>query len=222
MPLKGMARARHIPVKVVMVAGALLVALPVAAAGEIIDRVLAVVGGRIVTLSDARAAVRLQLVPLEGSNAAMAEALQRLIDRRLVLAEIERYAPPEPTAEAIDEAVGRLRQRFEDDVAFDDALGQTGMSPEALRRFVRDTLRIESYEQQRFGSMVQPADEELLRHYREHPDAFTVGGVRQPFEAVRDEVRARVIESRRVALVREWLDGLRRRGDVVVLYLPVA
>jgi hypothetical protein len=202
-----------------VVAGTVLLALAATvSAGEIIDRVLAVVSGRIITLSDARAAVRLGLVPVEGTAEPVAEALQRLIDRRLMLAEIERYAQPEPPADALEQAVARIRNRFADDQAFERALTETGASMEELRRFVRDTLRIESYQQQRFGSMVQPTDEEVARFYRDHQDAFTVAGVRQPLEAVRDEVRERVIETRRDALVGEWLEGLRRRGDVVVLH----
>jgi hypothetical protein len=190
------------------------------AALQIIDRVLAVVGGRIITLSDARAAVELDLVPIGGSSAPLADALDRLVDRRLMLAEIERYAPPEPTAAAIDEAFATVRRRFDSEQAFDEALTRAGVSREELRRALRDTLRIDSYQRQRFGAMLQPAEEDLVRYYREHPDAFTVDGTRRPFEAVRDEVQARVVEARRAALVEEWLDGLRRRGDVVVLYRP--
>jgi hypothetical protein len=203
------------------VTGALLVALSgTIAAGEIIDRVLAVVGGQIITLSDARAAARLALVPLEANGDPVASALQRLIDRQLMLAEIERYAPPEPSAAALDAAVAAMPQRFDDALAFEAALARTSMSHEQLRRFARDTLRIESYQQQRFGSMVQPIDEELVRYYGNHPEAFTVDGVLLPFAAVREEVRTRVIQERRAILIDQWLEGLRRRGNVVVLYLP--
>lgn len=208
-------------VKSLVMAGALLVALSgTIAAGEIIDRVLAVAGGQIITLSDARAAARLALVPLEADGDPIASALQRLIDRQLMLAEIERYAPPEPSASALDAAVAAMRQRFDDALAFEVALARTSMSPERLRRFVRDTLRIESYQQQRFGSMVQPTDQELVRYYGNHPEAFTVDGVLLPFGAVREGVRARVIQERRAVLVDQWLEGLRRRSNVVVLYLP--
>lgn len=208
-------------VKSLVMAGALLVALSgTIAAGEIIDRVLAVAGGQIITLSDARAAARLALVPLEADGDPIASALQRLIDRQLMLAEIERYAPPEPSASALDAAVAAMRQRFDDALAFEVALARTSMSPERLRRFVRDTLRIESYQQQRFGSMVQPTDQELVRHYGNHSEAFTVDGVLLPFGAVREGVRARVIQERRAVLVDQWLEGLRRRSNVVVLYLP--
>ena len=63
---------------------------------EIIDRMLAVVDGQIVTLSDVRAALRFGLVPADVTTDPIAAALQRLIDRRLMLHEVERYAPPEP------------------------------------------------------------------------------------------------------------------------------
>src|SRR5687768_17366957 len=83
---------------------ALFVPAPPARA-EIIDRVLAVVDGQIVTLSDARAALRFGLVPADVSADPIGAAMQRLIDRRLTLAEVERYAPPEPPQAAVDAGV---------------------------------------------------------------------------------------------------------------------
>ena len=58
---------------------------------ELIDRVLATVGARVITLSDARAVSRLGLIDAAGSADATAEIVQRLIDRTLVLEEVERY-----------------------------------------------------------------------------------------------------------------------------------
>jgi hypothetical protein len=63
---------------------------------EVIDRVLAVVDTQIITLSDVRAAVRFALVPQDVAVDPIAAVMQRLIDRRLMLAEVDRYAPPEP------------------------------------------------------------------------------------------------------------------------------
>jgi len=192
-----------------------------AAAREIIDRVLAVVGGQIITLSDARAIQVLGLLrPESGRDDTLAAVLERLIDRRLMLAEIDRYAPPEPAAAAIDAGVAEVRARFGDSLGFEIALNRTAMSHEELRRHVADTLRIDRYLQQRFGSIIEPDADGLMRYYEAHLEAFRTGGAVLPFEAVREEVRARVVEERRAALAEEWLDGLRRRGSIVVMYLP--
>ena len=186
---------------------------------EVIDRILAVVDAQIVTLSDARAALKFALVPDDVSADPIAAVLQRLIDRRLMLAEVDRYAPPEPAPVAVDAAMAVVERRFKDTLEMEIALNQSAMSREELRRYVRDTLRLETYFQQRFSNVVQPSEDEILLYYREHAAEFTVAGKVQSLEAAREAVRTAVIREQRDVLVRQWVEGLRRRGAVQVLYL---
>lgn len=123
--------------------------LGVPAHAELIDRILAVVNGSVITLSDADAARRFGLI--QAAPGDLRAAVERLIDRRLTLVEVERYAPPEPPEARIDEAIAAVRARFVSDAAFTAALAETGMTIESLRRHVRDDLRLRTYEQQRFG-----------------------------------------------------------------------
>ena len=133
------------------------------ARAEIIDRVLAVVAGQIITLSDVNSALRLGLVPSEVSTDPVDAALQRLIDRRLMLGEVERYAPPDPEPAAVEAAVAGLRGKFKDALAFESILNQTAMSNDELRRFVRDSLRIEAYLAERFAAIAQISEDDLIR-----------------------------------------------------------
>ena len=155
----------------------LLTAAP--ARAEVIDRVLAVVGGQLITLSDVTAARDLRLVPPEQTADPIRTILSKLIDRELVLAEVERYAPPEPTAEAVDVEVRRVRARFDSDEALNAALTRSGMDEKHLRETLRQDLRIRAYLDQRFSAASDRRDEALA----------------------------------------EWITGLRRRGDVIDLYL---
>jgi hypothetical protein len=195
-------------------------ALGIAGTGraEVIDRVLAVVDTQIITLSDARAALRFALVPPDVAVDPIAAVMERLIDRRLMLAEVDRYAPPEPTPAAVDAAMAAIERRYKDALEMEIALNQSAMSREDLRRYVRDTLRLEAYFQQRFSTVVQPSEDDIPRYYREHAAEFTVDGTLQPLDAVRDAVRTAVIREHREVFVRQWVQGLRRRGSVQVLY----
>jgi hypothetical protein len=198
----------------------LALALPISArAGEVIDRILAVVGGELILLSDAAAALRFGLVepPPEGADPIRA-ALNALIDRQVQLFEVERYVPPEPAPAAVDEQVAAVRARFPTAEAFQAALDETGMTEVALRSRLRDTLRIASYRSQRFAAALEPTDEDLLRYYRLREAEFSRDGVLQPFAEVRDQLRKRVADERSAALINEWLSTLRRRADVQVLY----
>jgi hypothetical protein len=203
---------------------ALVITLFTPAAGrtEVIDRIMAVVDTQIITLSDTRAALRFALVPADVSIDPLAAALQRLIDRRLTIAEVDRYAPPEPLPAQVDAALSVIERRFQDALAMEIALNQTAMSREELRRFVRDTLRIDAYLQQRFASVVQASDDDVVRYYREHSAEFTVDGRLRPLDDVREAARAGAVREQRAAMAQQWLEGLRRRGSVQVLYLPQA
>ena len=144
--------------------------------------------------------------------------MQRLIDRRLMLAEVDRYAPPEPTSAAVDAAMTAIERRYKDALEMEIALNQSAMSREELRRYVRDTLRLETYFQQRFSTVVQPSEDEIRLYYREHAAEFTVAGKLQPLDAAREAARAAVIREQREVLraaVGGWLAPARRGAGAV-------
>lgn len=183
------------------------------ARAEVIDRILAVVDGALITQSDVTAAMRLGLARVPGAADPVADVLERLIERRLMLKEVDRYAPPDPAEAEVDRVVADLRTRVGSPAQFDAILLQTGTGLDELRRHVRDDLRIESYLQQRFGA-VQPSEEEILQYYREHVAEFSRGGVVRTFDEVHDIVRAALVAERRAATIRDWLADLRRRASV--------
>jgi hypothetical protein len=119
---------------------------------EIVDRVLAVAAGELITLSDVRGAIELGLVEVGGAPDPVRAALSRLIERALILDEVNRYAPPEPTAAAVDARVAALRSRFADAAAFEAALRRSGFDAPRLREVVRENLRIQAYLAQRFAA----------------------------------------------------------------------
>ena len=126
--------------------GAALVATvarrPASSRAETIDRVLAVVAGQLITLSDVTAARDLGLEAADGAADPIRAVLSQLIDRELMLAEVDRYAPPEPTAEAVDREVERVRARFPSPDAFDAALARSGIDEQHLRETLRQNLRM--------------------------------------------------------------------------------
>ena len=120
------------------------------ARAETIDRVLAVVAGQLITLTDVTAAIDLGLQAPGGAADPVRAVLSQLIDRELVLAEVDRYAPPEPSAEAVDREVARVRERFASAAAFDAVLARSGIDEKHLRETLRQDLRMRAYLDQRF------------------------------------------------------------------------
>ncbi len=187
-----------------------------ASAGPIIDRILASVSGSIITLSDVNAAINLGLVNTSGANDPIGAALEQLIERQLMLAEVDRYAPPEPAPAEIDARLAALRARAGSEERLRLALAAGGLTAEHLRAVARDDLRLDAYLNQRFASTTAVSDEEVLRYYREHQNVFVRDGVQQPLAEVEAEVRRRLDASRRSALIDEWSRQLRQRADVLI------
>jgi hypothetical protein len=123
------------------------------ARAEIIERIMAIVGGQPVLLSDVNAALQFrQVEPPAGTADPLAYALDRLIERALILTEVDRFQPPEPAPIEISLRVEELEQRAGSAAVFTKALAVTGMTRDRLRRHIRDDLRIETYLNQRFGT----------------------------------------------------------------------
>ena len=120
------------------------------AQSEIIDRILAVAGGEVITQSDVDGTIALGL--MQGGQAQRDAVLERLIERALMLTEVRRYMPPEPAAAAVEQRLQAIRQRFSSTAAFSQALAMFGMDETRLREFIRDEFRLEAYLNERFAS----------------------------------------------------------------------
>jgi hypothetical protein len=126
---------------------------------DVIDRLLAVVDGQTITLSDVNAAIQFQLVDVPaGTPDPVAYTLERLIDRTLILAEVDRFQPPEPDPVEMTIRIDDMQRRAGSAAAFDHALAVTGRTREELRRYIRDDLRIATYINQRFGATTAVAE----------------------------------------------------------------
>jgi hypothetical protein len=170
--------------------GAIIVALLLLAApasAEIIDRILAVVGGQIITKSDLDVASAFGLAP----------DLQGLIDRVLMLNEVRRVAPPDPPAAAVDARVAVMRAKFPTPESFARALEVGGLDEAAVRTYAADDLRLAAYLDERFSSVSTPTEEE----------------VRQAGESA----RARLAAEHRQAYIGAWVAEVRRRTEITVL-----
>jgi hypothetical protein len=183
------------------------------AADEVIDRVIAVVAGDLIMQSDVNAVRVLGLPPLP-QDASDEAIVNQLIDRILVLSEIERYSPPEPSASTISDGVTAIRNRFASRVAFDEALARVGFTERRLQQTVRQDLRIDAYVQQRFTAPA-PTDAEVAAYFQAHQNEFSAGGRGVTMDDAREQVARAVTQHRREALVADWIAGLRRRASIM-------
>lgn len=124
-----------------------------------IDRILAVVNGDPITLSDVRAARILKLVPADATDVVVVETL---VERRLVLTEMRRFQAPEPAPEVLAARRAEWTQRVAGTEA--EALAAAaGVSAGFVDRWLTDDLRREAYLQQRFAALDAGRRAEAIR-----------------------------------------------------------
>lgn len=136
---------------------------PPSQAPQVIDRIMAVVGAQPITLSDVLAALQFRLVePPAGTADRRAYAVERLIERTLMLAEVERFQPPEPDPIEMTLRIDALERGVGSPAAFDKELGVFGLTRDQLRRHIRDDLRITTYLNQRFGATAAQPERQAI------------------------------------------------------------
>jgi hypothetical protein len=113
-----------------------------------LDRVVARVATVAITQTDVDAAVVFGIV--EPKVADGREPVKQMIDRRLILDEVNRFPPPEPTEDAINGQLAKMKVAAGDQAAA--VMKRTGVDEKRLSEFARETLRIQAYLSQRFGS----------------------------------------------------------------------
>ena len=120
-----------------------------------------------------------------------------LIDRVLMLSEVRRVVPREPTEADITARVEAIRQRFPSPAALQQALAAGGISEPVIRIYAEDDLSLAAYLDERFSAAAQPTDQEVL----------------QAGEAN----RRKLADERRRTLISAWVAELRRRADISLL-----
>jgi hypothetical protein len=174
-------------------------------AQQLLDRIVARVNGTAITLTDVNAAVALGLVDPTSS-------VDQLIDRQLVLGEVARFLPPEPTAAAVAVEAGALTTSAGSRLP--EVMASTGIDEARIREIARENLRIQAYLNQRFGVTPQLTEEEVAQYYRIHPEEFTRSGTLMPFTEAEPLARERAAAERRAFTVSNWMRDLRGRAEI--------
>jgi len=137
-----------------------------------------------------------------------------MIDRQLLLIEVGRFPPPDPSEAAIASEVARERAAAGPRLA--ELMAMTGTDEGRLRDLARDTLRIEGYVDQRFGTLEQVTEAEAADYYNAHPDEFRRNGAPIPFDEALPVARERAAAERRRSQLARWLQDLRNRADITI------
>jgi hypothetical protein len=161
-----------------------------------VERVLAVVDGRPLLLSDTRALARARGVSEDA-------ALELLVDESLMYDQASRTPQATVTPEEEKAAGAELLEKSPGLAA--------QVSEAALARLLRRQLAILKYVDFRFRPQVRPSDEDLQRAYAE---AYPAREDAPAFEVVSEALRERLTREKLGERVEAWVGELRAAAEV--------
>jgi len=193
-------------------------------AGEVIDGVIASVNRRPILRSDWDEAVRfeafMQQKPVtQLSQTDRIRALQRLIDRRLLSAQMGDANYMRPSNEKLQEDVARLRAQLphgEDDAAWRQLLAAYELDEQTLKQHLGDEVQVMNFIEVRLRPNVHINQDEIESYYKNQllPDLQHNGGKVLALDDVKGRIQELLTQQRIDELLDAWLHNLRQQAEI--------
>jgi peptidyl-prolyl cis-trans isomerase SurA len=214
-----------------MILGALLSLVPageIAMRAEIIDRLVAVVNGQIITLGDVEQEQRLQELDsltgdLSGASPAQQQkvgqdaVVQRLIEQTLIREQIQQF----PGLEIDDEQVESQLASIQKKLGGAEKLTDLKIDVNALRDRLRWQLQVMKFIDYRFRQFVVVDTKEIEAYYQNQflPELQKRSGLpAPPLAEVEEKIRKILTEEKLNTQVEEWLASLRKDASIEIFH----
>jgi parvulin-like peptidyl-prolyl isomerase len=173
---------------------------------EVLDKIVAVVDGRIITLSDVQQESVVRSL-LGETTIKDDDLLQQIIEGYLIESQLAGFPGIEVTDEEIADSISKLPKK-------------DGITANALHKAILRRMRTSRYFDLRFRQFLRASDEDLRKYYNEVfvPEASTRGVNPIPaLEQVTDAIRKNVLDEQLDHEVTIWLEAVRRRSNIEIL-----
>ena len=202
-----------------------------ASAGErvTLDRVVAVVNGDLILESDLDEEARMAAFqPIRVQEAATREELiDRLIDRDLILQQMQLQPQPPITDAQVDAELGVLRKNIpgcaaygcETDAGWEKFVAAQGFTVEELRERWRQRMEVLRFVEARFRMGIRISQAEMDAYYKGTlVPAYEKEKVAPPVEAaIADRIQEILLQRQVDKLLDDWLTSLRAEGSVKIV-----
>lgn len=185
--------------------------------GRVIDRVVAIIEGQVLTLSELRFEARVALVQRGGVQAlespldedTLRGALEFIINQRVQVLNADRLQafPAEPSE--VQARLAAFQARVGGEAALRRFLAQSDMGQDALERVLARGLRAERILDSRIRLRAQVGETEVRRYFEQHASDFPAD-----YEAVRAAIREKLVRERYAVLAAEELALIRASAQV--------
>ncbi|MDR3791875.1 MAG: SurA N-terminal domain-containing protein [Terracidiphilus sp.] len=197
----------------------------------VLDSVVAVVNRHAILASDIDEEIRLSVLdPAQNGQNGLTrqKALEQLISRTLIEQQIRREdeRSAEPTRAEVDARLAEIRRELPfclrrncaSDEGWKQVLAIQGLTPERVVTYLRYRLQILAFIELRFRQGIRITPEEVKEYYTKTlAPQYAPGEPVPPLEAVSSRLEEILLEQRVNVLFGDWLENLRKQGDVEVL-----
>jgi hypothetical protein len=198
--------------------------------GQVLDRVVAVANGDVILESDVDEEQRFQqVVPYRENRSAFSrgKAVQRLIDRTLILQQAE-MEPQNAIQDAdLDEQIARVRKDIPEciqyhcdtDAGWTTFLAAHGFTAAEFRALWLKRMELLQFIELRFRSGIKITDDEVAAYYKDEllPEYARRNVKPPPLESISKRIEEVLLQQRVGALLDDWLKSLRAQGSVKVM-----
>lgn len=216
-----MKRVLHCTISLVLLVAAAVVP---ALAGEVIDGVVASVNRQPILRSDWNEATAfeafMQQKPLDQvTSADRVLALQHLIDRQLLKAQMGDASYMRPSEEQLEQDVTKLRAQVpngKDDAAWQHLLASYGLTETILKDHLQGEVQVMNFVEVRLRPNVHIEPEDIESYYKNRllPDLQQNGAKAIPLNEVDSRIRELLTEQHIDELLDAWLHNLRQQADI--------
>jgi len=197
----------------------------------VLDRVVAVVNNQAILGSDVDEEMRLTVLdPGRGGLAVLTPklALEQLVSRALIQQQIrqEDAQAAEPPQAEVDARLAEIRKEVPACIRFDCAsdrgwqafLAAHELTQELVETYLRYRLQILRFIEQRFRQGIRIAPEEIQTYYHQTlVPQYAPGEAIPTLDKVSPRIEEILLERQVNVLFDDWLNSLRKQGDVEVL-----
>jgi peptidyl-prolyl cis-trans isomerase SurA len=194
--------------------------------GTMLDWVIAAVNGDVILESDVDEERRFEEIQpyREASNFSRDRAIQRLIDRTLILQQAQLEPEGEVSDQDLDAQIATLRKDIpackqyhcETDAGWQKYLGDHGFTAAEFRDRWRKRMRLLKFIEVRFRNGISISDKEIKAFYDNTmlPEYAKRNVTPPPLDTVSQRIEEVLLQQQVGSLLQDWLKSLRAQGSV--------
>jgi len=198
-----------------------------------LDRVVAIVNNDLILDSDVDEERRMEALQPYGEQTktfSRDKAIERLIDRDLILQQAELQAQEPITDAQLQAETDALRKnipdcknkRFDCDTkaGWDTFLASSGFTEDEFNQKWRERMEVLRFIEERFRAGIKITPEEIQAYYTQSmlPEYAKQVTNPPPLDSISDRIQEVLLAQRVSSLLGDWLKSLRAQGSVVVVH----